>query len=132
MSKGIAFFAWKEIRRVWDEEKGIWYFSVIDIVGILTEQSDYKKAKTYRTTLKWRLKTEWSEVVTNCDQLKMKAQDGKMRATDVADVETILRLVQSIPSKKTEPIKLRLAKVWYERKQPGSMRIRYLQRNDEK
>jgi DNA-damage-inducible protein D len=92
-----------------------WYFSVIDIIAVLTEQKDYLKAKTYWTTLKNRLKNEGSEVVTNCDRLKMIAKDGKKRLTDVADVETILRLVQSVPSKKAEPIKLWLARVGYER-----------------
>lgn len=115
--KDMTVFEQKNIRRIRDQAKEKRYFSVIDIVGILIEQDDYNKTKTYWTTLKNRLKTEWSEVVTNCDQLKMLAQDGKMRNTDVADVETILRLVQSIPSKKAEPIKLRLAKVWYERMQ---------------
>ncbi len=115
--KSILIFEDSPIRREWDERKEKWYFSVIDIVAVLTEQKDYQKAKTYWTTLKNRLKNEGSEVVTNCDQLKMKAQDGKMRLTDVADVETILRLVQSVPSKKAEPIKLWLARVGYERMQ---------------
>ena len=88
---------------------------MIDIVAALTEQTDYDRAKTYWTTLKNRLKNEGSEVVTKCDRLKMLAQDGKMRETDVASVETILRLIQSIPSKKAEPIKIWLAKVGYER-----------------
>ena len=90
---------------------------MIDIIAVLTEQIDYKKAKTYWTTLKNRLKNEGSEVVTNCDQLKMLAQDRKMRITDVADVETLLRLIQSVPSPKAEPVKLWLAKVGYERMQ---------------
>jgi len=114
-NKQITIFEGQKIRRLWDEKKEKWYFSVIDIITILTEQIDYKKAKTYWTTLKNRLKNEGSEVVTNCDQLKMLAQDRKMRFTDVADVETLLRLIQSIPSKKAEPIKLWLAKVGYER-----------------
>ena len=98
-TKRISLFEWKQIRRIYDEEKEIWYFSLIDIIAVLTEQEDYKKAKTYWTTLKNRLKNEWSEVVTNCDHLKMIAQDWKMRNTDVADIETILRLIQSVPSK---------------------------------
>jgi len=114
-NKQITIFEGQKIRRLWDEKKEKWYFSVIDIITILTEQIDYKKAKTYWTTLKNRLKNEGSEVVTNCDQLKMLAQDRKMRLTDVADVETLLRLIQSVPSKKAEPIKLWLAKVGYER-----------------
>lgn len=118
--KAVALFEGKHIRRHWNAEKELWYFSVIDIVAVLIEQLDYNRAKTYWTTLKNRLKNEGSEVVTNCDQLKMLAQDGKMRETDVADVETIFRLIQSVPSKKAEPIKLWLAKVGYERVQEMS------------
>ncbi len=112
-NKDIAVFERGEVRKVWKKEK--WYFSVIDIVAVLTNQSDFKKAKTYWTTLKNRLKNEGSELVTKCDQLKMQSIDGKFYKTDVADVETILRLVQSIPSKKAEPFKLWLAKVGKER-----------------
>jgi len=115
--KNISLFEWRQIRKIYDEEKEIWYFSLIDIIYVLTEQNDYNKAKTYWTTLKNRLKNEWSEVVTNCDHLKMLAKDWKMRKTDVADIETILRLIQSVPSKKAEPIKKWLAKVWNERMQ---------------
>ena len=115
--KSIIIFENSPIRRKWDEKKEKWYFSVIDIVAVLTEQTDYKKAKTYWTTLKNRLKNEGSQVVTNCDHLKLTARDGKKYLTDVADVETILRLVQSVPSKKAEPIKLWLARVGYERMQ---------------
>lgn len=115
MSQKLVVFEGKKIRRVWDEKKEKWYFSVIDIVAVLTEQTEYQKAKTYWTTLKNRLKTEGSQPVTNCDRLKMLAQDGKMRETDVSDVETVLRLVQSVPSKKAEPVKLWLARVGYER-----------------
>ncbi len=114
-NKQITIFEGQKIRRIWDEKKEKWYFSVIDIIAILTEQVDYKNAKTYWTTLKNRLKNEGSEVVTNCDQLKMLAQDRKMRLTDVADVETLLRLIQSVPSPKAEPVKLWLARVGYER-----------------
>lgn len=114
-NQDLTIFEKFKIRRQYDEKEEKWYFSVIDIIAALTEQTDYKKAKTYWTTLKNRLKKEGSEVVTNCDQLKMPAQDGKNRLTDVANVETILRLVQSVPSKKAEPIKLWLAKVGYER-----------------
>jgi len=113
----LAIFEDYDIRRQYDEEREIWYFSVIDIVAVLTDQKDYKKAKTYWTTLKSRLKQEGSEVVTNCDHLKMLARDGKMRLTDVASAETLLRLIQSIPSPKAEPVKLWLAKVGYERMQ---------------
>ncbi len=118
--KNVALFEGSKIRRVWDEQKEKWYFSIIDIVAILTEQYNYKRAKSYWTTLKNRLKNEGSEVVTYCDRLKMIAQDGKLRITDVADVEAIFRLVQSVPSKKAEPIKLWLAKVGYERVQEMS------------
>jgi len=113
----LAIFENFKIRRIYDEKNERWYFSVIDIVAALTDQRDFKRAKSYWTTLKNRLKGEGSEVITKCDQLKMIAQDGKMRETDVAHVETILRLIQSVPSKKAEPIKLWLAKVGYERMQ---------------
>ena len=115
--KNLTIFENFHIRRHYDEEKEVWYFSVIDIVGALTSQNDYKKAKTYWTTLKNRLKKEGSEVVTDCDRLKMKAQDGKMRLTDTATIETLFRIIQSVPSKKAEPIKLWLAKVGNERLQ---------------
>ena len=115
MKNKVAIFENFKIRRHYDEKKEIWYFSVIDIVAVLIEQTDFKKAKSYWTTLKNRLKNEGSEVVTKCDQLKMMAQDGKMRETDAANTETIFRIIQSVPSKKAEPIKLWLAKVGYER-----------------
>ncbi len=115
MDKNIVIFENFKIRRHYDKKKEIWYFSVIDIIATLTDQVDYNRAKTYWTTLKNRLKNEGSEVVTKCDQLKMIAQDGKNRLTDVADIETIFRLVQSVPSPKAEPIKLWLAKVGHER-----------------
>jgi len=111
----LSVFENFKIRRIYDEKNELWYFSIIDIIAALTDQKDFKKAKSYWTTLKNRLKNEGSEVVTNCDHLKMLAQDGKMRLTDVANVETILRLIQSVPSPKAEPIKLWLAKVGYER-----------------
>jgi hypothetical protein len=114
-NKLITIFETFKIRRHYNEEKEGWYFSVIDIVAVLTDQKDFKKAQSYWTTLKNRLKKEGSEIVTNCDKLKMLSADGKRYATDAADVETILRLVQSVPSKKAEPIKLWLAKVGYER-----------------
>ena len=115
MVNDLAIFEGNTIRRHYDEKTETWYFSVIDIVAVLTQQKDYNKAKSYWTTLKNRLKNEGSEVVTNCDQLKLLAQDGKMRETDVANAEVLLRLIQSIPSPKAEPIKLWLAKVGYER-----------------
>ena len=113
----LAIFKKFTIRKHYDEKKETWYFSVIDIIAALIDQKDFKKAKSYWTTLKSRLKEEGSEVVTNCDRLKMKAQDEKMRLTDVATVEVLFRIIQSVPSKKTEPIKLWLAKVGNERLQ---------------
>lgn len=115
--KNLSIFEWKKIRRIYDEKKEKWYFSVIDIVWALIEQEDFTKSRKYWNKLAERLRNEWSEVVTNCHQLKMLAQDWKMRLTDVADVQTLLRIIQSVPSKKAEPIKLWLAKVWYERMQ---------------
>lgn len=111
----IAFFGRKRIRRVWDEDQEKWYFSVIDIIQILTNQTNYQLARNYWKVLKNRLNKEGSEVVTFCNRLKLIAEDGKMRETDVASVETLLRLIQSVPSPKAEPIKLWLAKVGYER-----------------
>ena len=108
----IILFKEKQVRRHWDEDKELWYFSVVDVVSILTES---KNPRNYWKVLKHRLKKEGSEVVTNCNRLKLMASDGKMRVTDVADVEALLRLIQSIPSPKAEPFKLWLAKVGYER-----------------
>lgn len=113
----MAIFDDFRIRRVFDNEKDKWFFSVVDIVAALIEQPDFGTARKYWNKLKERLQAEGNETVTNCHQLKMQAQDGKMRLTDVADVETLLRLVQAVPSKKAEPIKLWLAKVGYERMQ---------------
>ncbi len=106
-----------EIRRVYDEPSETWYFSVIDIVQVLTQSSEYQTARKYWKVLKGRLDKEGSQLVTNCYQLKMTAEDGKQRLTDAATAETLLRLVQSVPSPKAEPIKLWLAKVGYERMQ---------------
>jgi len=111
----LVVFEGKSIRRQWDEKVEKWFFSVVDILAVLTNQSDHKKAQSYWTTLKNRLKEEGSKVVTKCDQLKMMASDGKYYFTDAADVETLLRLIQSVPSPKAEPIKLWLAKVGFER-----------------
>lgn len=119
-NKQIAIFKGQKIRRLWDEKKEKWYFSVIDIIAVLIEQADFKKAKSYWTTLKSRLKQEGSQLVTFCDQLKLQSADGKFYKTDVADVETLLRLIQSVPSPKAEPIKLWLARVGYERMQEVS------------
>ena len=106
-----------DIRRHYDEKTETWHFSVIDIIAALTSQSDYKKAQSYWTTLKSRLRREGNESVTKCDKLKLKAADGKFYKTDVATVEIIFRIIQSVPSKKAEPIKLWLAKVGNERLQ---------------
>ncbi|MBR2855694.1 phage antirepressor protein [Candidatus Saccharibacteria bacterium] len=103
------------IRTVWDEEKEEWLFSVVDVVSVLTEQSDYRAATKYWNKTKTRLLEEGSQLSTNCRQLKMTAKDGKKRMTDVATVKELLRLIQSIPSKKAEPFKLWLAKVGAER-----------------
>lgn len=112
-----AIFEEHEIRRVYDEATETWWFSVVDIVQILTQQQDYQTARKYWNKLKERLGKEGSQLVTNCHQLKMTAEDGKQRLTDVATAETLLRLVQSVPSPKAEPIKLWLAKVGNERMQ---------------
>jgi DNA-damage-inducible protein D len=115
IDQNLAIFEKFNVRRHFDEQQQKWYFSVIDTVAVLTDQSDYATTKSYWTTLKSRLKSEGSEVVTNCDHLKMKAKDGKFYNTDVADLEVIFRLIQSVPSKKAELIKLWLAKVGRER-----------------
>ena len=104
VEQNLNIFNELKIRRAFDKTQNKWFFSVIDIVAILTEQTDYKKAKSYWTTLKSRLKKEQSQVVTNCDHLKMLSQDGKMRLTDVADVQTLFRIIQSVPSKKASII----------------------------
>lgn len=115
MKNKLKIFEEKKVRSVWSEEKQKWFFSLIDIVAILTNQDDYSASRNYWKVLKHRLNQEGSELVTNCNQLKMIASDGKMRETDVADTETIFRLIQSIPSPKAEPIKIWLAKVGNER-----------------
>lgn len=112
-----SIFEQNEIRRLYDDATETWWFSVIDIVQALTQQPNYQTARKYWNKLKERLAKEGSQLVTNCHQLKMPADDGKMRLTDVATAETLLRLVQSVPSPKAEPIKLWLAKVGYERMQ---------------
>jgi hypothetical protein len=117
MNISAAQFDGKEIRRVYDEASETWWFSVVDVVQVLTEQADDHTARKYWNKLKSRLDKEGSQLVTSCHQLKMKAADGRQRLTDVATAETLLRLVQSIPSHKAEPIKLWLAKVGYERMQ---------------
>jgi len=126
--KTLAVFENFKIRRLYNEETETWIFSVVDIIAALTEQTEHKKAQSYWTTLKNRLKEEGSEVVTKCDQLKLKASDGKKYLTDVASPETLLRLIQSVPSPKAEPIKLWLAKVGYERMQDMADPARSLDR----
>ena len=111
----IQLFEDKRIRTAWDEEKEEWYFSIVDVVAVLTEQSDYQAARNYWKVTKKRLKDEGNETVTSCNQLKMTASDGKKRLTDVADTEQLLRIIQSIPSPKAEPFKLWLAQVGRER-----------------
>ncbi len=108
----IKLFETKHVRSVWDLERESWYFSIVDVVGVLTDSAD---ATAYWRKLKQRLKADGNETVTNCHGLKMQAADGKMRLTDVADTEQLLRLVQSIPSPKAEPFKQWLARVGYER-----------------
>ncbi len=117
MSKesALAVFENFTIRRVYDEARETWLFSVVDIVAALTQQPDFQTARKYWNKLKERLKKEGSQSVTNCHQLKMLAEDGKRRLTDAADTETLLRIIQSVPSPKAEPIKLWLARVGYER-----------------
>ena len=111
----IKLFEEKKVRSLWSEDEEKWYFSIVDIIAILTDQNDFQKARKYWNKLKERLKAEGNETVTNSHQLKMIAEDGKMRLTDVADTEQLFRLVQSIPSPKAEPFKLWIAKVARER-----------------
>lgn len=111
----LQLFEDQPIRTAWDEENEEWYFSIVDVIGVLTEQQDYQKARKYWNKLKQRLNDEGSQLVTNCHQLKMTAKDGKKRMTDVASTEQLLRLIQSIPSKKAEPFKVWLAQVGRER-----------------
>ena len=110
----LKLFEDKKIRAKWDDEQEKWYFSVVDIVAALTE-NDYQAGRKYWSVLKTRLKKEGSELTTNCSQLKMQSIDGKYYNTDVMTIEQILRLIQSIPSKKAEPLKLWLAQVGKER-----------------
>jgi len=124
----IAIFEEKNIRRQWSEKEEKWYFSVVDIVGALTGSIEPRK---YWNKLAERLRNEGSEVVTKCHQLKLTAEDGKMRLTDVADTEVLFRLIQSVPSPKAEPIKLWLAKVGYERVQDISDPERSINRGRE-
>ena len=111
----LQLFEDQPIRTAWDEENEEWYFSIVDVVSVLTESADYNTGRKYWNKLKQRMKNEGNELVTNCHQLKLKAADGKRRLTDVANTEELLRIIQSIPSKKAEPFKLWLAQVGRER-----------------
>ena len=117
MKENITIFEEHKIRRQYDEATETWYFSVVDIIQVLIQQPDFQAARNYWKVLKNRLNKEGSETVTKCNRLKMTAEDGKLRFTDTANAETLLRLMQSVPSPKAEPIKLWLAKVGYERMQ---------------
>ena len=111
----IQLFENKRIRTAWDAEKEEWYFSIVDVVAVLTDQPDQRHAAKYWSVLKTRLKKEGSELTTKCSQLKMRSADGKRYNTDVADTEQLLRIIQSIPSPKAEPFKLWLAQVGRDR-----------------
>ena len=111
----LQLFEQKQVRSLWNEEEEKWYFSIVDVIGILSNQNDHQGARNYWKVLKSRLLKEGNETVTNCNRLKLVAEDGKLRLTDVADTEQLFRLIQSIPSPKAEPFKLWLAKVGSER-----------------
>jgi len=113
----IKIFEQKKVRSQWSEQEELWYFSIVDIVGILTDQPTVERARNYWKVLKSRLKKEGNESVTNCNQLKLQSEDGKFYKTDVGTVEQVFRIIQSIPSPKAEPFKQWLAKVGYERLQ---------------
>ena len=114
-AESLQLFEDQPIRTAWDTESEEWFFSIVDVVGVLTDQPDARHAAKYWSVLKVRLKKEGSELPTNCSQLKMKSADGKRYSTDVANTEQLLRIIQSIPSKKAEPFKLWLAQVGRER-----------------
>lgn len=114
-NESLQLFEDRRIRTAWDEANEEWYFSIVDVVGVLTDSPDYNTGRKYWNKLKQRLKEEGSELVTNCHQLRMTAADGKKRLTDVANTEQLLRLIQSVPSPKAEPFKLWLAQVGRER-----------------
>ena len=109
--QALQLFEQRKVRTVWDDEQEKWYFSIVDVCGILTDQPDNDHARNYWKVLKHRLVKEGNETVTNCNQLKLQAFDGKMRLTDVADTEQLFCLIQSIPSPKAEPFKLWMAQV---------------------
>ena len=126
--QALAVFEDYKIRRIYDEASETWFFSVVDVVAALTQQPDYQTARKYWNKLKERLKKEGNESVTKCHQLKLEAADGKKYLTDVASPETLLRIIQSVPSPRAEPIKQWLAKVGYERIQDMSDPARSLDR----
>ncbi|MBI2066591.1 MAG: Bro-N domain-containing protein [Deltaproteobacteria bacterium] len=128
MKNNLAIFENFKIRRLYDEKAEVWYFSVVDIIQVLIQQPDYQTARKYWNKLKERLKKEGSQSVTNCHRLKLEAADGKKYLTDVANPQTLLRLIQSVPSPKAESIKLWLAKVGYERLQEMADPARSLDR----
>ena len=109
--QAIQLFQERKVRTVWDDKEEKWYFSIVDVCGVLTDQPDNDHARNYWKVLKHRLKKEGNETVTNCNQLKLKSEDGKMRLTDVADTEQLFRIIQSIPSPKAEPFKQWMALV---------------------
>ena len=111
----IQLFEDRKIRSVWDEEKEKWFFSVVDVCWVLTDQPSLNRARNYWKVLKKRLIDEGNQSVTNCNRLKLTARDGKQRETDVADMEQMFRIIQSIPSKRAEPFKVWMAKVATER-----------------
>ena len=114
--ESVRQFEQRQIRTHWDEEQEQWYFSIVDVIAVLTDQPNYDAARNYWKVLKNRLKKEGSQLVTNCNQLKMKSpKDGKNYPTDVADTEQLLRIIQSVPSPKAEPFKMWLAHVGSER-----------------
>lgn len=116
MENTVRLYEDSKIRTAWNEAEEKWYFSIVDVIGILTDAADYQSARNYWKVTKKRLADEGNELVTNCNQLKMKSpKDGKSYATDVADTEQLLRIIQSIPSKKAEPFKMWLARVGSER-----------------
>ena len=109
--ESLQLFETKKVRTIWDDEQEKWYFAIVDVVAVLTEQNDYQTSRKYWNKLKQRLKEEGNETVTNCHQFKLQAADGKMRLTDVADTEQLFRLIQSIPSPKAEPFKIWMSQV---------------------
>lgn len=108
--QSLQLFEQRKVRTVWDDKEEKWYFSIVDVISVLTD-SDYQTARKYWKVLKGRLAKEGNETVTNCYQLKLKASDGKMRLTDVADTEQLFRIIQSVPSPKAEPFKQWMAQV---------------------